>query len=570
MNCGIDFGTANCSVGILEDGKPKLIDLSDDSKQMTSALHSVRAHIETIVIDEYELSSRVKSELASQTNKIAGAISLQKKSLEHVLEQITEGPSKVILRDEIVDINLKRRKERSGLGELKSEADRNKRMAKEKLIKEKYDKAIESLILAVINEQGSYKDGDDSKLISSTSQIRSREHSLMRREAAEALAQKNAGGGIASALFADSDICFGEEAVYKHMDDPNHGYFIKSPKAFLGADLNKVQINVFTEIVTRFFAFLKASGEKETGYKLKNSVIGKPVNFHGNHDNAGNNQALDILYRGAISTGFQYVEFLYEPIAAALHFEQSLKKEQVVLVLDAGGGTTDCSVVKLGPAYVDQIDRQNCILGNAGTRIGGMDLDYALAMAQIMPLFGLTTDELDLAVPNIVYSNAIIQNDVNARAMFLSDKTGRDIEFYLRSVPEEHINKICRLQAIYQDRLGFRLNRSAELAKIALSEKESITLPLNYVENNLVVKISSQDLESAVHRKLKHITELMDETLAQSGTVPDIIYVTGGTAKSPVVDRHIRARYGDINIIVGDHFGSVAAGLTTWASKIYR
>ena len=154
--------------------------------------------------------------------------------------------------------------------------------------------------------------------------------------------------------------------------------------------------------------------------------------------------------------------------------------------------------------------------------------------------------------------------------MFLSDKTGRDIEFYLRSVPEEHINKICRLQAIYQDRLGFRLNRSAELAKIALSEKESITLPLNYVENNLVVKISSQDLESAVHRKLKHITELMDETLAQSGTVPDIIYVTGGTAKSPVVDRHIRARYGDINIIVGDHFGSVAAGLTTWASKIYR
>ena len=82
------------------------------------------------------------------------------------MEQITEGPSKVILRDEIVDINLKRRKERSGLGELKSEADRNKRMAKEKLIKEKYDKAIESLILAVINEQGSYKDGDDSKLIS--------------------------------------------------------------------------------------------------------------------------------------------------------------------------------------------------------------------------------------------------------------------------------------------------------------------------------------------------------------------------------------------------------------------
>ena len=79
----------------------------------------------------------------------------------------------------------------------------------------------------------------------------------MRREAAEALAQKNAGGGIASALFADSDICFGEEAVYKHMDDPNHGYFIKSPKAFLGADLNKVQINVFTEIVTRFFAFFK-------------------------------------------------------------------------------------------------------------------------------------------------------------------------------------------------------------------------------------------------------------------------------------------------------------------------
>lgn len=570
MNCGLDFGTANCSIGVWRDGSPVLIDLSENSKQLSSALHSIKSNIEVISIDETELSERVSRALASQANQIASAASVTSKSMDVVLQQISDGPNKVILREEISSINTDRRKERSELGELKEEKHKELWIRKVKEIKKKYDSAIAKLVIDALNRQKTYRDSNGTlKPITSGNQIKSRERALMRREVAEIRAHANADEGISSALYADNDICFGNAAIFRHMEDPNDGYFVKSPKSFLGAELSQRQKEVFIEIVIRFFAFLKSSAQNEVSTDLQNVVIGKPINFHGTQGENGNNQALDILYKGAISAGFRNIEFLYEPIAAALHFERSLTKDKVVLVLDAGGGTTDCSVIKLGPSHKNRIDRGECVLGNSGARIGGTDLDHSLAMRTIMPLFGLTSDGVDLGIPNIVFSNAITQNDINARAKFLSWETGRDIDFYLRSVPESHVEKIHRLREIYDKRLGFRLNRSAELAKIALSKKDSITLPLNYIEDDLTVQITLRDLEDSIHRKLGTMTDLMEEALRQAGKAADIIYVTGGTAKSPVVEDYIRKRFSDTEIVIGDHFGSVASGLTTWASKIF-
>jgi len=570
MNCGLDFGTANCSIGVWRDGSAVLIDLSENSKQMTSALHSIKSNIEVISIDETELSGRVSRALASQGNEIASAASVTNRSMGVVLDQISDGPKKVILKEEIASINTDRRKERSELGELKEEKNKELWIRKVKEIKKKYDSAIEKLVIVALNRQKNYRDSNGTlKPITSGNQIESRERALMRREAAEIRAHAKADEGISSALYADNDICFGNEAIFRHMEDPNHGYFIKSPKSFLGAELSQRQKEVFIEIVIRFFAFLKSSAQNEVSTDLQNVVIGKPINFHGTQGENGNNQALEILYKGAISAGFRNIEFLYEPIAAALHFERSLTKDKVVLVLDAGGGTTDCSVIKLGPSYKNRIDRDECVLGNSGTRIGGTDLDHSLAMRTIMPLFGLTSDEVDLGIPNVVFSNAITQNDINARAKFLSWETGRDIDFYLKSVPGSQVEKIQRLRQIYDKRLGFRLNRSAELAKIALSEKDSVILPLNYIEDDLTVQITLRDLEDSIHRQLGTMTDLMDEALRQAGKAADIIYVTGGTAKSPVVEHYIRKRFSGTEIVIGDHFGSVASGLTTWASKIF-
>ena len=62
----------------------------------------------------------------------------------------------------------------------------------------------------------------------------------------------------------------------------------------------------------------------------------------------------------------------------------------------------------------------------------------------------------------------------------------------------------------------------------------------------------------------------MKEAVAQAGSQPDIIFVTGGSARSPVVRAAVENTFGNIPMLDGDHFGSVVSGLTEWAKRIYR
>jgi len=257
-----------------------------------------------------------------------------------------------------------------------------------------------------------------------------------------------------------------------------------------------------------------------------------------------------------------------EPMAAALDFERSLTDDKLVLVLDAGGGTTDCSMVKLGPSYINNRDRTDSILGHSGDRIGGTDLDIKLALKNIMPHFG--KDSLlksGLPIPVTLFWDAVTINDVNIQAQFLSAQTRREIASYLAQAVDK--DKFKRLQILQQDRLILQLNRSAELAKISLSDDDSVTLPLEYIEDDFVIAVSRDDLRESIERELNVFVSLMKEVEVQAGKQPDLIYVTGGTAKSPIIEDWIRSHYGEIDIVVGDAFGSVASGLTTWAHRIY-
>lgn len=60
-----------------------------------------------------------------------------------------------------------------------------------------------------------------------------------------------------------------------------------------------------------------------------------------------------------------------------------------------------------------------------------------------------------------------------------------------------------------------------------------------------------------------------EDLSAEAECKPDVIYVTGGTARSPAIYAKIAGIYPDIPVVVGDHFGSVTAGLTRWAQKLF-
>lgn len=82
---------------------------------------------------------------------------------------------------------------------------------------------------------------------------------------------------------------------------------------------------------------------------ITHAIIGRPVNFQGIGGEESNRQAESILTLAAKRAGFVDVDFLFEPLAAGMDYEATLTDNKTVLVVDVGGGTTDCSVVKMGP-----------------------------------------------------------------------------------------------------------------------------------------------------------------------------------------------------------------------------
>lgn len=157
----------------------------------------------------------------------------------------------------------------------------------------------------------------------------------------------------------EQSLFVGNDAITQYLDWPGEGYYVKSPKSFLGASgLRPESIAFFEDIVTAMMLGIKQRAELAAGGIIEHTVIGKPVNFQGLNAEKSNQQATQILTTAAKRAGFKSVDFLFEPIAAGLNFEARLEDNKTVLVVDVGGGTTDCAMVNMGPDHKNKLDRQ--------------------------------------------------------------------------------------------------------------------------------------------------------------------------------------------------------------------
>ncbi|KZZ63279.1 molecular chaperone, partial [Oleiphilus sp. HI0128] len=277
----------------------------------------------------------------------------------------------------------------------------------------------------------------------------------------------------------------GHEAFEEYLQWPGEGYFVKSPKSFLGASgLRPEAVFLFEDIVTAMMQSIKARAEQTLGDTISHTVIGRPVNFQGLDAEQSNRQALEILQTSAKRAGFKDVEFLFEPIAAGLSFERSLDADKTVLVVDIGGGTSDCAMVRMGPSYRDKSDRSKDFLGHSGERVGGNDLDIQLAGKHLMPLLGmLSKTKSGLPVPTQLFWDAVSTNDVSAQTRFNELNTGLDIEQLLRDCVEPDLIK--RFISMRNNQQQHQLVRSAEQCKIALSSADRVSSSLEFIEDGL-------------------------------------------------------------------------------------
>lgn len=368
----------------------------------------------------------------------------------------------------------------------------------------------------------------------------------------------------------DSGIYIGKEAIEEYIEFPEEGFYVKSPKSFFGATgLKPEQIAFFEDIATAMIMAIKKRAEAHLGYELRQTVIGRPVNFQAVGGEESNQQAVSILTKAAKRAGFNDVEFLFEPLAAGIDFETSLTEDKKVLVVDIGGGTSDCSFVQMGPSFRTKGERTSDFLSHSGKRIGGNDLDIALSFQKLMPLLGLGSQmKSGLPMPHPLYWQACKINDIHLQSEFYSDKNHRELTRLLRDVEQpELLNRLLKIQ---ENKQSHQTVRQGELAKIALSENAEHYADLSFIEKDLTQLISNNDLGDAINESLKQMVTLAEDAITSAGTQPDIIYLTGGSAQSPLLKQALQQTLGDIPMLNGDNFGSVTSGLTKWADKLFK
>jgi len=365
------------------------------------------------------------------------------------------------------------------------------------------------------------------------------------------------------------DLRFGEAALSAYLKDPTEGFFVKSPKSFLGAPGLNVRVKErFISIVAAMMANVKKIADRQAGQPVDKVVIGRPVNFQGAAGEAENQQALTMLVAAAREAGFERTAFLFEPMAAAFEYERSLSSEQRVLVVDVGGGTTDCSFVRVGPERMTERNRDADVLGHSGERLGGNDYDQMLALKALMPAFGMGDALVSgLPIANGYYVDAVSTNDVNAQQRFYGRQTGDRFDELLReaAVPE----RFDRLRRLRTNRATYQLLREAELAKIDLSSTAEVAVDLGFLEDGLRLPCSRSDLEESAIRLLDHLAGLIREATAQAQTRPDAVYVTGGMARSAVVRAVLERVCSGLPMKDSDHFTSVTQGLALWAERVF-
>ncbi|MEJ1969885.1 MAG: Hsp70 family protein [Rhizomicrobium sp.] len=380
---------------------------------------------------------------------------------------------------------------------------------------------------------------------------------------------------IPSAVFFDYEtkgrVLFGAEAIETYIGQTD-GRLMRALKSILSSPLidEKTALGSrmvpLTEVVEIFVAHLKARAEAFAGTELTAVVHGRPVRFVEDDDTA-DAKAQRVLEAIANKVGFRDVAFVYEPIAAAYHYEETAAREETVLIADIGGGTSDFTVIRIGPERRARDDRADDILANDGARIGGTDFDALLSLNAVMPMLGMGTAlvEKNLPMPNGLYFELATWSTINFAYTFQNERMLIELVAGARE-PE----KVARLLKVIRQRLGHRIAFSVEDAKIALSEAGATPLLLDFVDAGLAAQATRVGFDHAIRAKTDRLYTVARACIADAGLQPNdihTIFFTGGSGRVPAVRQAIERAAPSARATAGSDFLSVALGLTREAQK---
>ncbi len=374
--------------------------------------------------------------------------------------------------------------------------------------------------------------------------------------------------------FEDKQFYVGDEALDELKLD-TLGRYLVALKSFLGSKDNiETTLGTTTysleELISIIIRRFKHVMEAKVGQKIDKVVMGRPVRFN-DDDDFLDQQAQQRLERAALKAGYKEVAFQYEPIAAALAYEQTIQKEELILVADIGGGTTDYSIIRVGGS-VNKKDRKEDILATHGTYVGGNSFDTEVIKNFVVSHLGKGS----------LYTN--MGKEMEIGPAFYSDfsEWHRFQKMYDKSVLQaiEKLiymaydkDKISRLLELIKEGLYFSFSEKIIDAKIQLSFDEVTTIDMNIFEKPFTEEITRKAFNAVIAHHTQKIKTTLDETMAMANIgyeQIDKVFLTGGSTLVPAVKNIYKEFFSEEKIVHTDVFSSVGYGLAIYSGEVWK
>lgn len=389
----------------------------------------------------------------------------------------------------------------------------------------------------------------------------------------QAVALEGSASVMPTALFfnaEDHSTHYGRDAIAQYLAG-TEGRLMRSLKSLLGSALLQEQTAVhgrlvsYQDIIGLFLQHLATQARAALGGLPQQLRLGRPVHFV-DDDPARDRQAEDALRQAALGAGFAEVSFLPEPIAAALDYEQRVERETLALVVDIGGGTSDFTVVRLGPGRSTQAERGGDILATSGVHVGGTDFDRRLNLALTMPLMGLGHHGSNgRPVPSGVFHNLATWHLIQ---WCYAPQSQRAAQALRGDYQDSRLH--ARLMTVLEQRLGHRLADAVERCKISASSSDATaTLALDWIEPQLAASVTPAGLAQHLSGSLTQVVDCAQECLRRANLGAqqlDALYLTGGSSALRPLRQALARAFPHTPQVEGDLFGGVAAGLAVSAT----
>jgi hypothetical chaperone protein len=356
-----------------------------------------------------------------------------------------------------------------------------------------------------------------------------------------------------------------ERYLEAHADGDRPGRLIQSLKSYLPVkSLTGTEVfgrhYTLEDLISRIVADLRVRAEHQFGTPIRHATVGRPVRFVGAETDADDAFAEARLRAAFLRAGFESIELELEPLAAAAAYQATLDHEETILIGDFGGGTSDFSLLTVGPKG------ERKVLGNAGLGFAGDAFDAKIVRYLIAPALGSESQARGLnkllpAVPAWIYANL-------ERWHYLSFLRTRNVLEILTSAQKRALEpkKIEALQALIDQDLGYQLHQAVQRTKTALSREEVAPFVFAGPEAGtleLRTTVTRAEFEGWIAPELRQIEETVDGLLRSAGAVGavvDRVFLTGGTSFVPAVRAIFETRFPG-RVVTGNEFTSVAQGL---------